>query len=241
MKINYEKIKGKAIITRDHYNTHVLLLAFVYDGKLPITEEHIYSENRVLYDQWCNLADKIRNSQYQFRENFAIALDSELSEGCIYGDVNTLRELGYEPISLTDSLDELPNMCEILGVTPNQTLEECGLIERDMYSPHRVTLDGVIRAHNDGCLNVSEVLDLFRKVGYITDDENKLYDLFNLSPNDFFKISGRTYDGFSSENNLSELIQACKTNTGLIYDLVNNPSEIIKIKTLEETPTKKGL
>lgn len=241
MKINYEKIKGRAIIPRDHYNTHVLLLNFVYDGKLPITKEHIYSGNRVLYDHWCNFANKIRNSQDQFKEDFAIVLDSELSEGCIYGDVNILRELGYEPISLTDSLDELPNMFGILGVTPNQTLEECGLIEKDMYSPHRVTLDGVIRAHNNGCLEVSDVLDLFRKVGYITDDENKLYELFNLSSNDFFKISGRTYDGFSSENNLSELMQACETNTGLIYDLINNPREIVKIETLEEPSTKKVL
>lgn len=68
--------------------------------------------------------DKVRTQQHDLGSSFAIAIDPSVSEGCVYGDIKSLKELGYEEISLTDALEELPNMSKILGVTPNETLEE---------------------------------------------------------------------------------------------------------------------
>lgn len=239
MKINYNKIVKKAIMPLDHYNLRELLIAFVYDGKLPITKEHIHGGNQTNYKRWCNFGDKVENSQRQLGKNFAIALDPEISEGCVYGDIEVLKGLGYEPITLTEALEELPNMSTILGVTPNQTLEEQGLLPINPFSPHRITLDGVIRANNDGCLDIEEVLDLMTITGYISEEHNKLYDLFGLSEDDYFSLNGYTYEGFSNNNNLSELMEACKNNTGLIYHLINEPERIQIIHNLDGDPVKR--
>lgn len=106
-------------------------------------------------------------------------------------------------------------------------------MEVDHFSPHYVTLDGLIRAKNSGCISIEEVLSLLNKVGYITDEENKLYDLFGLSAEDCFKIKGYTYEGFSCADNFKELIEVCKDNTGLIYRLINNPEKIEKLNRLD--------
>lgn len=239
MKLNYNKIEKKAIKPLDHYNLQELLIAFIYDGKLPITKEHIHGGDPTNYKRWCNFGDKIRRSQKELGKNFAIALDPSISEGCVYGDIDVLKSAGYEEIALTDALEELPNMSTILGVTPDQTLEEKGLLPVSPFAPHRITLDGVIRANNDGCLSAEEVIDILKLSGYITDEHNRLYDLFNLTDHDYFRLKGYTYDGFSSSDNLRELIEACESNTGLIYHLINEPERIQIIHTLDGEPTKR--
>ena len=266
MKINYEKIKGKAILPLDEYNLHIILLTFVFERKLPITEEQIYSDDLTAYNVWCKFLDKVRRRQHELGKNFAIALDSSISEGCVYGDIEDLKDLGYEAISVTEALDELPNMCKILGVTPNETLEEKGILPQNPFSPHRVTLDGIIRANNDGCPAAEEVIDILTNIGFISDghnalnagyiegehddktvsDEEKssvgrngLYELFGLSKGDFFTIKGKTYEGFSSDDNLKELLEACEENTGLIYDLINHPEKIQKAEVTNITAVKK--
>ncbi len=83
MKINYEKIKGKAIRTLDEYNLHIMLLAFVDEGKLPITKEHINSDDEAAYNTWCKFVDKIRRRQHELGNRFAIVLDPSISEGCV--------------------------------------------------------------------------------------------------------------------------------------------------------------
>lgn len=206
---------------------------------MPITKEHIHSDDKTAYKAWCNFLDKIRRSQHQLGKNFAIALDPSISEGCAYGDVEVLKSLGYEVISLTDALEELPNMSTILGVTPNETLEEKGILPQNTYSPHRVTLDGVIYSSIDGCLEVEEVIDLLTNVGFISDEHNGLYDLFGLSTDDFFTIKGRVYNGFSSDDNLKELMKVCEENIGLIYDLINKPEKIQKVETLDGDSIKR--
>lgn len=239
MKINYKKIEKKAILPLDQYNLHKLLLAFVYDGKLPITKDHIHGGNQIDYKRWCNFGDKIERSQKELGKKFAIVLDSSISEGCIYGDIDVLKNLGYEEITLTEALEELPNLSTILGVTPNQTLEEKGILPVSSFAPHRITLDGLIRANNGGCLGIEEVLDLLTIVGYISDEHNRLYDLFGLVDTDYFNLKGYTYEEFSSSDNLKELISACKSNTGLIYHLINEPETIQIIETLDTNPVKR--
>lgn len=239
MKINYEKIKGKAIIPIEHYNLEELRLAFVYDEKLPITVDYIYSENIELYEKWCYFTNKMRRSQRICGEDFAIALEPRSLEGCVYGNASELVKDGYEIISLSDSLEELPNLCNILDVNLEQFLEVSGLIDIDKYSPHRITLDGVIRSNNGGCLPIKDVLSVLCRAGYITDDCNKLYDLFGLTPEDRFKIKGYMYKGLTSSNNFKELIDTCKLNHGLIYELINNPSKIQKIEEPNKTLGRK--
>lgn len=239
MKINYEKIKGKAIAPLDHYNLRELILAFVYDGKLPITIDHIHSGDMELYSKWCFFGDRVDDFQHKYGNRFVIALEPKSLEGCIYGDAVDIAKAGYKIISLTDALDELPNMCNILGVTPDQFLETRGLIERDRFSPHRVTLDGVIRSDNDGCLPIKEVLEVLKKAGYITEEHNKLYDLFGLTPEDSFKIAGHTYEGISCNNNFEQLIDDCKINNALIYELINNPNKIQKIDKIEDASKRR--
>lgn len=239
MKINYEKIKGKAILPLDSYNLHEIIMSFVHNNKLNITYEEIHSDDKKAYDTWCHFLDKVRSKQHDLRRSFAIALDPSVSEGCVYGDIKILKELGYEEISLTDALEELPNMSQILGVTPNETLEEKGLLPISGFAPHRITLDGVIRCNNDGCPSAEEVLDILTNVKFITDEHNGLYDLFGLSEGDFFTIKGRIYEGFSSTDNLRELMAVCEDNTGLIYDLINNPEKIQVVESLDNNPTKR--
>ncbi|MDE6142017.1 MAG: hypothetical protein K2G03_05385 [Bacilli bacterium] len=239
MKLNYNKIEKKAIKPLNQYNLQELLIAFVYDGKLPITKDHIHGKDQTKYKRWCNFGDKINRFQKELGEKFAIALDPSISEGCIYGDIDILKKLGYEEITLTEALEELPNMSTILGVTPNQTLEEQGLLPDSPFAPHHITLDGVIRANNSGCLASEEVIDLLTIAGYISESHNKLYDLFELTDNDYFTLKGYTYDEFASSDNLRELTEACKSNTGLIYDLINNPEIIQVIHNLDSNPVKK--
>ena len=266
MKINYDKIKGKAIIPLDEYNLHIILLTFAFERKLPITEEQIYSDDLASYNVWCNFLDKIRRRQRELGKSFAIALDPSISEGCVYGDIENLKSLGYEAISVTEALDELPNMCKILGVTPDETLEEKGILPQNPYSPNRITLDGIIRANNDGCPAAEEVIDILTNIGFISDGHNALnagyiegehreqtisneekisighnglYELFGLSEGDFFTIKGKNYEGFSSEENLKELLEACEENTGLIYDLINHPEKIQKVEVANISAMKK--
>lgn len=233
MKINYAKIKGRAIVPIDQYNLQEIILAFVKDGKLPITDDYIYGHDMELYNKWCFFGNQVRRSQKKYNKNFAIALEENSLEGCVYGDVSELLKLGYEPISLTDSLLELPNLCNILGVTPNQFLEVKGLLENSIFSPHRISLDGVIRSKNDGCLGIDEVLELLKKVG---DGKNTLYDLFDLDLGDCFKIEDSDYGIL---NNLDELLEKCKFNHGLIYELLNDPSMVQKVMVLEDDAEKK--
>lgn len=227
MKINYGKIKGKAIVVRNNINLDELVLAFIYDGKLPITREHVHGGDRLLYSAWCNFGRKIDEKYREVGDSFAIVLDSNTSEGCVYGDAESLKDLGYELISINDALEELPNMCNILGVSPDKSLEEVGLMEEDRFSPHYITLDGVIRANNHGVLVVSEVIELLKKVDCIGDEYNKLYDLFNLKSGDIFTLDGYTYDGFSADE-FNSFVYECELNTGLIYDVINNP-DIVKV------------
>lgn len=63
--------------------------------------------------------------------------------------------------------------------------------------------------------------------------------MFGLSERDYFTIKGRIYEGFSSEDNLRELMIACDDNTGLIYDLINNPEKIQVVESLDNNPTKR--
>lgn len=239
MKINYKKIRKCAIVPINGYNLQELIVAFVYDGKLPITVDYIHSSDLELYDKWCFFCNKIRKYYDKYKNRFAIALEPLSLEGCVYGDASDLAKQGYKIISLTNALEELPNVCTILGVTPDEFLETHGLIERDKFSPHYITLDGLIRAKNGGCISLEEVLDLLKKVGFITNDHNGLYDLFGLTSEDSFKIKGYTYDKLSSNNNFTELMTVCKTNVSLIYKLINNPDIIQKIETLDEIPRLK--
>ncbi|MDE6292762.1 MAG: hypothetical protein K2L98_03690 [Bacilli bacterium] len=268
MKINYEKIKGKAILPLDSYNLHEIVLAFIYDGKLPITKDYLSSDlslsDTPIYNIWCTFNDRMKRSQLEIGENFAIAIDPSAALGCVYGDIESLKNLGYEAISITDALDEYPNMANILRVTPNQTLEECGILPQSPFAPHRITLDGVIRANNGEWLAAEEVIDLLTNAGFISNGDNALnagyidsehkeaetndaqdesngidadkvkrrynglYDLFGLSSDDFFTLKGYSYEGFSSDDDLKGLMEACEENTGLIYDLINHPEKIQK-------------
>lgn len=238
MKINYEKIKGRAIIPLDSYNLHELIMAFVNDGKLPITKESIHSGNEAAYNTWCHFLHKIRFRQQALGSDFAIALDENVSEGVIYGDVYNLEALGYKPITLTEALEIYPNMSIILGVNPDESLESKGLLPLSPFAPHRVCLDGVIRCNNDGCPADEEVIDILTNAKFITDEHNGLYDLFGLSDKDYFSIKGHSYEGFSSANNFAELLAVCENNTGLIYELINYPDRIQIIASLEEEPAK---
>lgn len=114
MKVNYDKIKGCAILPINEYNLHELVLKFVYDGVLPITSDYLHGRDMELYKKWHFFIDRVRSSFKQYKDRFAIALSTNSLEGCVYGDVSDLAKEGYEIISITSALEELPNICNIL-------------------------------------------------------------------------------------------------------------------------------
>lgn len=233
MKFNYDKLNKKAIYPISKENLHSIILRFVYDGKLTITKEHIYSGNMDLYKKWCSFINKVNNELNNNKEYFSIALDKTSPEGCIYGNINDLIALGYEPILVSQSLEKLPNMCNILGINPDQTLESAGLLRNSKFSPHVITLDGRIKANNGGCLEPNEVLRLFKKIDFLTKyDDHKFYDLLGLQHGESFKVNGYIYDYFDS---LESFLQVCIDNISLFYDVINDPSRIIKQKSLRES------
>lgn len=237
MKINYEKVNKRAINVLNEYNLEAIIISCMYDGMLPITEEDVFSKDDERANKWRRFLSMVRSAFATNPKSFGFALDNECEEGFLYGDITDLSLMGYEEISLSDVLEEEPKMCEILGVTPEETLESHLLLNDSKFGPHTITLDGVVRAANGGCLPLKELMDVFKKADFGF-GENGLYGLLGLTPGDVFVVEGYAYEGFKTNDNLESFLNVCESNMALLYELIDNPGLIVKIYDIKRSKGK---